>query len=524
MKDYPFISCLKPERIYNKYSGQYLTVRCGHCDACNQAKSSLATLKCQLESLSHKYCYFVTLTYSNAYIPLAAALRAGDHHYLVNVTERCGSVGDEILGYIESDPAFMSDLAKKVNLDNLFPYLCKRDLQLFMKRLRKRISNNYQYVIKDKRGSTIRRKYFPWQILQPLTAAKDEEVQKHKCGESIRYYACGEYGPKHFRPHFHLLLFFDNLETAQSLQHFVHESWPYGRVDVQRSLGDAAQYTASYVNSSCALPQVFKLAKTRPFATHSYFLGEAFLKSQLPNPTECRYDDFNRVSCPINGAYTEFSLWRSLKAYYYPRCKAYSSLDTQQRLTAYRTYAYLSDWSGETRPSVLADIVCRYLVEPNCYSDDYRLKTALNYFMESCQDLVVHGSFSNITEDEYIRVKRSIYTELRVSKQFCDYVCSGILDCNNMIKKIHEIEKYYDHCSMEILNGFYDHQEEYYDDDPEIDDLVMWYDNVPIKDDLIKSFERSPIYQQFRSDTAERSERSIKHKKLNDLNGYFNNK
>ena len=66
--------------------------------------------------------------------------------------------------------------------DNLIPFLNYVDVQNYIKRLRK-------YLFK-KLGSY----------------------------ETLHFYAVGEYGPVHFRPHFHLLLFSNSDEVAKVLR------------------------------------------------------------------------------------------------------------------------------------------------------------------------------------------------------------------------------------------------------------------------------------------------------------------
>ena len=62
------------------------------------------------------------------------------------------------------------------NVPNRIPYVCNRDLDLFLKRLRS---------------------YYP--------------------DEKIRYYALSEYGPTSFRPHWHLLLFSNSERFSQTI-------------------------------------------------------------------------------------------------------------------------------------------------------------------------------------------------------------------------------------------------------------------------------------------------------------------
>lgn len=117
------MKCLKPITLKNG-----ITVNCGRCRACRVNRSTMWTLRLIFELDKWKYASFVTLTYNEDKIP-------------------------EDFG------------------------LCKRDLQLFIKRLRSRLSEDNRRLV---------------------------------------YYAVGEYGSdnrsspigiEHGRPHYHLIIF-----------------------------------------------------------------------------------------------------------------------------------------------------------------------------------------------------------------------------------------------------------------------------------------------------------------------------
>lgn len=85
--------------------------------------------------------------------------------------------------------------------------LCKRDIQLFMKRLRK---------------------YY--------------DSKNNKNPKEIRYYFCGEYGSKHKRPHYHAIIFGALLDVDT-----LSRLWPHGLVHVGTCTADSIQYVAGYV-------------------------------------------------------------------------------------------------------------------------------------------------------------------------------------------------------------------------------------------------------------------------------------
>lgn len=172
---------------------------CGQCLACRINKRRAWTLRLLLEYFIHEKASFVTLTYTDDNLPLS--------------------------------------------LDG-YPVLCKRDVQLFFKRLRKRY------------------------------------------GEGIRYYACGEYGPKTKRPHYHCIIFgVAPDELDEDWFYFggksgpyqprycrpspLYETWQLGIVHVGEVNQHSIQYCAGYVTKkitrkSDGLTPEFQLMSRRP--------------------------------------------------------------------------------------------------------------------------------------------------------------------------------------------------------------------------------------------------------------------
>lgn len=215
----PFCKCLNPQRIVNPYTHECMTVPCGKCKACILAKNSRYAFQCDLESYCSMYTVFVTLTYAPNYLPVATPMYLGDNtdFGLLCRYDLVDFETGESLGVFESESSQLELLQQKFNLCGSISYLRKTDLQLFLKRFR----------------------YY---------------VTKRLPKEKVRYYAVGEYGPVHFRPHYHLLLFLNSKEVLQICPEAVSEAWPFGRIDVQVSEGKCSSYVAGYVNSSVFSP------------------------------------------------------------------------------------------------------------------------------------------------------------------------------------------------------------------------------------------------------------------------------
>lgn len=132
-----------------------LSLPCGGCIGCRSTKAAQWTLRCQLELQDHDRAAFTTLTY---------------------------------------DP------------DRVPPTLQRRDLQLFLKRLRKRAD------------------------------------------KALRFFACGEYGEKNGRPHFHGILF--GLDDEQR----IHDAWKHGFTRTDPVTPERIAYTAGYCHKKLGIP------------------------------------------------------------------------------------------------------------------------------------------------------------------------------------------------------------------------------------------------------------------------------
>ena len=500
---YPFVKCLAPQVIYNKYTQEKMMVSCGKCEACLSRKSSMSTLKVQLESFNHKYSKFVTLTYSNDSCPRLQLVNTeqvldekGYTHELVYpyvYVEKEPRLDGERLRGIYNLQSFENHrkLLQKVENDSI-PYLCKRDVQLFIKRLRR-----YYERLSKKTGK--------------------------KYGE-IRYFACGEYGPVHFRPHYHLILWTSVEETRKTLPQAVRACWKLGRVSTETPRDDVSKYVAKYVNGSSYLPEVFKSSEIKPFSLHSQHLGEQIFQERKEKIYESPAENIIKQSCFINGANTDVYMWRSLKTYYFPRCKAYDLCSPSERLYAYtlssRAKDILSENYDVSTISSMAHSILSYLQYMKKYNilltgqwhpeplhnDFYR------YFIERCDVNPYHLGY----DDYYKRAFRSLYMVLRLSNHFERFCCDGKISRAPMMLDL--IEAFYKDCDAINLKNQYQELEEFsqdwFDDEEE---CSLCFGLFPYE------ITKTNVYKRFRAKTLNTYSKSMKHKILNDKNKIFEN-
>lgn len=141
---------------------------CGQCLACQINKRRVWTHRMLLESYKHDASCFITLTYTDDNLPNGGSLE-----------------------------------------------LSKRDVQLFVKRLRKRLAKEL--------GSDLGK---------------------------FRYYICGEYGPTTGRPHYHGILF----GVSAAYEDIIDEEWGMGKTEIYSATTETMQYVAGYVTKKIVRP------------------------------------------------------------------------------------------------------------------------------------------------------------------------------------------------------------------------------------------------------------------------------
>ena len=320
--------CQHRSFITNRYTGQRIAVDCGQCDYCIHKRAKKASMRVKTAGSAFKYSYFVTLTYDNEHVPLMncevlhseyedALNISGDkvfgyerHSYIpvsdyqpedssslrhIFFTQVQGTVpyDREIKEYVPvKDNWFLSmdaihsfiqktqsvdnsvyPVAEQYGLDNLIPFLNYVDVQNYIKRLRKHL----------------------YSILGSY--------------ETLHFYAVGEYGPVHFRPHYHILLFTNSVQVSKVLRQCHDKSWKLGRSDFQASRGGASSYVASYVNSLSSAPLLYRSCrafKPRQRASLGFFeKGEVFeegediyhaIEQKIDSVVNGRIYNFNGIS------------------------------------------------------------------------------------------------------------------------------------------------------------------------------------------------------------------------------------
>lgn len=252
------MKCTEPKYIYRELlypdgilRNVKIAVPCGKCEACLLTRQQIWRIRLNEEFRASSGAIFFTLTYDELSLP---------YHLIPDL-----ETFKDPLGPFQKDPIksfnlrlrnhydnpvirltdFDTDEKQKEFYENYFNYesvVCKRDIQLFIKRLRK--------------------------LLWP---------------KKLRYFICSEYGPTTGRPHYHGILFgiektnfISDEKNLSEIRSILEDVWPYGFVNVDFCNGPRCNYCAKYCVKPAAAVSVsrtppFILCSRRPGIGASYF-------------------------------------------------------------------------------------------------------------------------------------------------------------------------------------------------------------------------------------------------------------
>ena len=543
--------CQHRSFITNRYTGARIAVDCGQCDYCIHKRAQKASMRVKTAGSAFKYSYFVTLTYDNEHIPLMACKVlhsdyddaigiSGDIHFgheyhkYIPVSEyQCDDSSmlrhiffEQVQGTVPFDreikeyapvkdnwflsmDAIRSFIYKTQSVDktdypaseqygrdNLIPFLNYADVQNYIKRLRK-------YLYKQL-GSY----------------------------ETLHFYAVGEYGPVHFRPHYHILLFTNSEEVSKVLRYCHDKSWKFGRSDFQIARGGASSYVSSYVNSLSSAPLLYRSCRAfRPRSRASlgffekgcdFVEGEepyAQIEQKIDSVVNGRVYNFGGLSIrstpPISYIRTllpRFSSARNDDSVAIARVlRAVHS--TPKRIAKYGFIDYKQD-------SVLSLVRTYYQylkANPILTDDDKIVLHSARCLTRFC------NSSSDVDIESYINKLYRLF--LYVFKFFRNWHLPSF-GCNIdpyagrimfILKKGIEYEK---KKNYESLRDTYNLRSQY----PEISDCMFTLPQNGQEIDVLQNVSRETVslLEQLRYRSSTFCRDMIKHKKLNDANNIFN--
>lgn len=391
-----FNRCEHPRIIKNKYTGEPVYVECGVCPHCLISRSDAKRNLCDYEKWNRKYCYFVTLTYNSQYVPKMALVPIEDYEFDYPIGNNWPAVRSQLHTRMMLDPRVKKqDNGQDINMFTCkvnYPYIDEHLKNVYAScaaaaEFRKNYKPSFQSFARPHILRTIPR----MSKLQKFNDVQREELvwispemveklkKKSKCEgdnnafpqfkgllkyvnyrdyqlfakrfrkylftkigsyEKISSYVVSEYSPKTFRPHFHILFFFDSDEVAKNIRQAVYQSWKLGRVDTQLARDSAGSYVSGYLNSLVSLPSIFTdVSFTKNKSRFSKLFGYESFRQTVKTPEQAVERLSERIRFVRNGKPCEFNPPVSYISRLLPRFVPYSgnfSVETRTVLRSIR--------------------------------------------------------------------------------------------------------------------------------------------------------------------------------------------
>lgn len=438
MDSVPLIQKCSSPVLISDHRGGKMYVNCGKCESCRMSYKSAWQSRLNDEALRSKATLFFTLTYSNEHIPMLEYDSVSNAFYSNRSHKDDIYVDDFNLNEFTYIPQIQN-----YNKKNCVGYVCKADVQKFLKRLRRAVE---------------------YDTLGLLSDVSPSERQ-------IRYFITSEYGPRTYRPHYHGLLYFDNIHVARAVEkHYIYKCWKLcnsSNINISEVVSAASSYVSKYVSCDTDCPNILQVAKkTKTFFLCSrrpaigvslYTYAGLSLKIQYNTTKVVRYIEKDgvptSVRVPIPG---------SVSRYFYPKLYKSSTYDNKE---LYEFYSSISEYvrSGD-----------REYIKDMSYDDAYKYISSIipNYVKDVNQLLESIGLSDDWTYHNKSTIKLSdIYSQLSILQvnygiyqNRCCLIRSVIFMVQNDVSLYEYIDNYsrfYSIRASESMEFFYDCQNYY---------------------------------------------------------------
>lgn len=441
------LSCENPQRIFNKYIGEYVWVPCGKCNTCRNAKSARWTDALERERLAHRFCFFITLTYDDFNLPICNHGTFDSLKLDIPTFER-KKVSLVPRSQYDSFciPFKVKDLFLDKSESDLFfgfyrhfggiPYASFSDIQYFNKRLNKHFHDKITQTFKN-----------------------------------FRYFVVSEYGTTTFRPHFHGIYFVDDKRVADDFANAISLCWSKGRTDSKYVESSATSYCAQYVNKHSHLPLFYQTRELRPRfvfskfpSIGSYFNGDSSsVGTQYSDGLQEVFDSGTVEICARGKKDTSkfmvVPLGESLENSLYPKLTQFKSISDSLRTELYQCCCRFARKGREGFQGFLKDVLYYlhgvYADEKSAFYDP--LKAIPTEFSEYLYRFF-YKRYMSLDDNEcragFNWLRRLYY----ISRKVCLNACNFKVSLSTYVDKI---VQYYNKKELYILRKFYTFQETY---------------------------------------------------------------
>ena len=232
--------------------------------------------------------------------------------------------------------------------------------------------------------------------------------------ERIRYYACGEYGPQHFRPHFHLLVWFDRTETFKAFNRCLYSAWRFGRISSEVSRGSCSKYVAQYLNSNAVFPRyLVAINQNRSAVT------QVDLVKKVCTRAKKKYTNYPLMSLFEEALrsmelYRTFFLWRSVDVGISPNVEIMLVNLLEASGMHIRCIQSQKEWTDEISPLPSSQI-CPIRLRKWFHA--FRGVSKITSLVHA-KPKVLHKKIARCDKDMFEQMFRSIYHDLYIKQAF----------------------------------------------------------------------------------------------------------
>ena len=373
-----FNTCFSPQ-IVTLPNGRRMSVPCGKCAACADSRAQKLTNRINAESSLYPFKYFLTLTYSNETMPRLKYNPRRNTFNPTYTTDRylehsCDfEQGREVL-----EIASITNDKYAQRYGPSFGVVSRRDIQLFIKRLRYYLSYYYCRVLTrqyEKDLMTLNALYGFIPVLNSSKPVKNQYIEflddlfdfdeslyfdyekslrilKYNYNEKksykkdlIRYFIVSEYSPTLLRPHYHGIIFTSHKEVAALLPKASFKSWKkcnLASFKCEPVRKNVANYVAKYITGNYDLPKVLRSKPFRPFYLCSQspaFGYQSFTYEKVQQMYVNGVDGENKRVYRKNGIQDAFVPVPSYVLHrFFPLCESYGSISDSEKLRIYSLF------------------------------------------------------------------------------------------------------------------------------------------------------------------------------------------